>query len=253
MNAIIVDDENKACTNLEKMLKTYAGPGINIMGIANSTAEAEILINKYNPDVVFLDIEMPDENAFEFLERISPISFEIVFATAYDEFAVKAFRLNAIDYILKPLRLNDLKNAVGKIKDRLQYKSLMQRQDISYTSLYNQVSNTTGEQSITLRDLDGIEVLNFKDIYYVEAHGSYSKFVFLKDGEMRETLSSYPLSYYEELLPVNTFYRIHRSYILNCQHIKNITTDCSQVTVSNNTTLPVSRRRFQGMLGFLKK
>jgi two-component system LytT family response regulator len=100
INIIIVDDENKACTILKDIITEYADPIIRVVGIAHSTYEAEALIYKLSPDAVFLDIEMPNENAFHFLERIAPFAFEVIFVTAYDEFAVKAFRLNAVDYIL---------------------------------------------------------------------------------------------------------------------------------------------------------
>jgi two-component system LytT family response regulator len=252
MNAIIVDDENKACTNLQKMLQTYIDPSINICGIANSAAEAEALIIAYNPDVVFLDIEMPDENAFEFLDRIASINFEIIFVTAYDEFAVRAFRLNAIYYILKPIRVNDLKSAVERFKERLQYKTLVHLPHISYAELSSQVVNNVRQHSLTLRNTNGIEVLSFRDIYYIEAHGSYSKFVFIKDNNVKEILSSYALSYYEELLPANIFFRIHRSYILNCQHLKSVN-ETGMAVINEHIMLPVGRRRFSLLLDFLKQ
>jgi len=97
LNVIIVDDEMDACKNLQKILVEYVDSGINILSIANSTAEAEKQILEHKPDVVFLDIEMPNENAFEFLDRIVEINFEVIFVTAYDEYAIKAFKLNAID------------------------------------------------------------------------------------------------------------------------------------------------------------
>jgi two-component system LytT family response regulator len=253
MKALIVDDENKARANLEHVLKDYIDPDINIAGNANSAAEAEKMIRAHSPDVVFLDIEMPDENAFQFLERVSPVNFEIIFVTAYDEFAIKAFRLNAIDYILKPIRVSELRNAVERAKERLKYKQMVATHSVSFAELSQQVTNQTLPGSITLRDVDGIEIISFKNICYVEAHGSYSRFVFIKDGVVMEKLSSYPLSYYDELVPAGHFFRIHRSYILNVRHIKTVQSDSCHVVVSGDITLPVSRRRFPEMLGFLKK
>jgi two-component system LytT family response regulator len=252
MNAIIVDDENKACMNLARMLETYGDYHLHISGIANSTTEALLLIEANKPDVVFLDIEMPDENAFEFLTRISPVNFEIIFVTAYDEFAIKALRLNAVDYILKPIRINDLKNAIVRLNERFQYRKMLARHNDAYVDLSRQMISKEEQLSITLKDLESIEIIKFKNLFYVEAHGAYSKFVFLKDGKMKEMLSSYALAYYDEILPTNIFFRIHRSYILNCNHIVKLLTDSCNVIVTGETVLPISRRRFSILLDFLK-
>jgi two-component system LytT family response regulator len=253
MNALIVDDEKKACANLKNMLHEYIDPDINIVGIANSTLEAEALLNAHNPDVVFLDIEMPNENAFHFLERISPVNFEIIFVTAYDEFAVKAFKLNAVDYILKPISIPELKNAVEKLSERLHYKKMKAVKTISYAALSNEVINRVKLDKITLRDFNSIEIVEFKDIHFVEAQSSYSRIVFTKDNGVKEMTLSYPLSNYEEILPADIFFRVHRSYLVNCMHIKNILYDNSnQVIMTGDLVLPVSRRRFTAMLDFLR-
>ena len=97
LKVLIVDDERKACTNLKNLLLEYVDPALNIAGMANDTREAQIQISKHEPDAVFLDIEMPNENAFQFLERVSPVDFVVIFVTAYDEYAIKAFELNGVD------------------------------------------------------------------------------------------------------------------------------------------------------------
>src|ERR1700689_5825299 len=118
LNVLIVDDEMEACDNLKNILMEYVDKEINIAGIANNTREAEAQINNFLPDAVFLDIEMPNENAFHFLSRISPFGFEVIFVTAYDEYAIKAFKLNAVDYILKPISIAELTAAVQKLKEK---------------------------------------------------------------------------------------------------------------------------------------
>jgi two-component system LytT family response regulator len=252
MRAIIVDDEKKACSNLAKMLTEYIDSSIEIVGTANSTAEAEILIKASQPDVVFLDIEMPEENAFHFLERISPVPFEIVFVTAYDEFALKAFRLNAVDYILKPIRLNYLKNTVDRLQERLQYQAFIAAS--TYSELSQQVNRNGQPHIITLKGAEGVEIIAFNDIYYAEANGSYSKFVYYKGGIVKEIVSSYALSYYEELLPMQTFFRIHRSFLLNCNYVKSVLNDSCSIEIGlTEIVLPVSRRRAAVLLEFLKK
>lgn len=254
MRAIIVDDENKACKNLESVLHEYIDDTLTVIGIANSTAQAETLIKVANPDVVFLDIDMPEENAFQFLARISPVDFEIIFVTAYDEFAIKAFRLNAVDYILKPIRVSELKNAVEKLKERHSYKEILARSDrTAFLSLSEQVSNSANHHSLTIRHADGLEIMSFRDIHYAEAQGSYSRFVFVRNQVKKEVIASYPLSYFDDLLPGSIFFRIHRSYVVNICHIKSVLSDSCCVLLANGASLPVSRRRFSELLEFLRK
>lgn len=253
IHILIVDDERKACLNLINILNEFVDPSIKIAGIANNTQEAWELINEYQPDAVFLDIEMPGENAFRFLERISPFNFEVIFVTAYDEYAIKAFKLNAIDYILKPISIAELKNAIEKLRERLRYKQIMEHNTSPYDDLFAQIQNGEKRQKITLRDSTTTEIIDFKDIYYVEAQSSYSKIVFIKGDSLREMTMSNPLSDYEELLPPDLFYRIHRSYLINCSHIMKILNDGSnQIIMKGDINLPVSRRRYMSLIEFLE-
>ena len=253
MNVLIVDDEEEACTNLRNILLEYVDPTINIVGEAHNTLEAEKLITKHSPAGVFLDIEMPNENAFSFLERISPVNFEVVFVTAYDDYAIRAFKLNAVDYILKPLSIPELKGAVAKLSERIQYKSLLKKKSQSYVDLSEQVNGRVKGQKITLKEGSDVVIVDFKDIYFIEAQGSYSRIVFAADGATREIVLSSSLSDYEELMPEDQFYRIHKSYLVNCFHVTRILKDgTSQIVINDKYTLPISRRRFQPLLEFLK-
>ncbi len=253
INVIIVDDEEEACANLKHILHEYVDPELLISAEAHSTAEAERMIALHTPDALFLDIEMPNENAFLFLERISPVSFEVIFVTAYDDYAIRAFKLNAVDYILKPISINELSRAVIKLKDRLKYKSLLEERDRSYVGLANQVTNKLKSTKITLKDSNNFVLVDFKDIYFVEAQGSYARIVFTVENVVKEIVLSNSLSDYEELLPANQFYRIHKSYLINCVHITQIfKDDSSQVLIKGHHRLPISRRRFQPLLEFLK-
>ncbi len=253
LNIIIIDDEKEACTNLKNILVEYIDPLINIEGIANNSFDAEKLIKHKTPDAIFLDVEMPGENAFHFLERIVPFTFEIVFVTAYDEYAVKAFKLNAIDYILKPISFSELANAVKKLKEKIYYKKYINEVSPSYTELSKQVSNKAKQHRITLKDNNNIEVVEFKDIYFIEAKGSYSRVLFSKNGVLKEITMSTSISEYEELLPMEMFYRIHKSYLINCLHVKQILKDeSSHIVINDEFTLPVSRRRYTPLLEFLK-
>jgi len=253
LNVLIVDDEMEACTNLKHMLREYVDKEINIVGIANNTREAEAQIISFSPEAVFLDIEMPNENAFHFLSRVSPFNFEVIFVTAYDEYAIRAFKLNAVDYILKPISITELTEAVQKLKEKIRYKHILSENAVSYTEISNQVNNKAKSQRITLKDNNSIEVVEFRDIFFVEAQGSYVRILFLKGNETREIILSGSLTDYEELMPSDLFYRIHKSYLINCIHVKKILKDeYSQVVIRDVFTLPISRRRFAPLLQYLK-
>jgi two-component system LytT family response regulator len=252
INVLIVDDEKNACINIVNLLIEFIGPEVSITGIAHNTDDAFKLINDHKPDCLFLDIEMPGENAFEFLERISPVDFEVVFITAYDQYAVRAFRLNAVDYILKPVAVSQLKNAVEKIKERLTFNKVVGGK-VAYTKLAEQIKSRQKINTITFKNTNSAEVVNFRDIYFIEAHSSYSKIVFVKKGEVRVITMSYPLSDYEELLPTHMFYRVHRSYLVNCLHIENVSNDESQqLAINNGMMVPVSRRKYASLIQFMK-
>jgi len=253
IGVVIVDDETGACENLRNLLFEYCGEGINLLGIANNTREAETLVEKVTPDAVFLDIEMPRENAFQFLERISPVTFEVIFVTAYDDYAIRAFKLNAVDYILKPISITELVNATRKLRERVEYKRISVGGAVSYSDMGRQMATKSKLQKLTLKDAGNIEVVDFKNILFLEAHGSYSRVLFLKNDGVREKIMSTSLSDYEDMLPADIFYRIHKSFLINCQHVRNVIRDeVGQVVIHSEYTLPISRRRFGALMEFLK-
>lgn len=179
------------------------------------------------------------------------MNFEVVFVTAYDEYAIRAFKMNAVDYILKPISIPELKEAMKKLKEKIQIRSVFR--DIDYDGLLQQVTSKAKGHKITLKDNNVVEVVDFKDIFFIEAQGSYFKVVFVKDHMAREIVMCGSLTDYEELLPPELFFRIHKSYIINCLHVKNIIKDeHSQVVIKDNFTLPVSRRRYAPLIEYLK-
>ncbi|MBC7554282.1 MAG: response regulator transcription factor [Taibaiella sp.] len=254
LSVLLVDDEIEACRNLKSILLEFVDPDIKILGVAHNTAEAEKQLNIHNPDAVFLDIEMPNENAFQFLERVAPINFEVVFVTAYDEYAVRAFKLNAVDYILKPISITELANAVTKLKERIKYKSLLNTNTNDFTNVSKQITHKSKLNRITLKgNNNNVELVAFTDILYVEACGKYSKVFFLRHDVLAEILTSYAISDYEELLPSALFYRIHKSFLINCNLIKQIhKDDTTSIVMHHSVTIPVSRRRFSSLLEFLQ-
>ncbi len=251
ISVLIVDDEEEACTNLKNILNEYIDEQVHVAGTAHNTIEAEKLIDKFSPDAVFLDIEMPKENAFAFLERISPVNFEVVFVTAYDEYAIRAFKTNAVDYILKPISIPELKEAMKKLKEKIMIRNVFR--GVDYKDLSHQVAGRMKGQKIILKDNNVVEVVDFKDILFVEAQGSYFKVVFFKDNVVKEIVMCGTLTEYEELLSPELFFRVHKSYIINCLHVKNIIKDeHSRVVINDDFTLPVSRRRYASLIEYLK-
>lgn len=252
LNILLVDDEPEACINLKNILLDYIDENINIVDVAHSTRDAELKIAQYKPNAVFLDISMPNENAFQFLERLDRIDFEIVFVTAYDEYAVRAFKLNAVDYILKPINIEDLKNATDKLKEKIFYKNIRLHAS-TITDLSQQIIGKKKQLQIILKDNNRIETVAFKQIHYFKAMGSYSTVYYSQDREEKSFLMSRPISEYEELVPHNIFFRIHRSYLVNCSCIKKIVReDTPLLILQNGTVLPIGRRRFAALLVFLE-
>lgn len=255
IKALILDDEIEACRNLETLLKRYWERNIEIVGIAQSTEVAETIIKTIQPQVLFIDIEMPEENAFHFLDRIDRSHFEIIFVTAYDEYALRALKLNAIDYILKPISLDELENAIKKLEEKLLLRQMTQAflPHYNLSNFADIINKKKPNESLVLRSKNEIVVLDFKKIYYIEAIGSYSNFYYKKGNEIAQTLMSHPLLEYEELLPSSMFFRIHKSYLINSTQVKKvIKEDQLQVELNNNILLPLSRRRYNGFLEFLK-
>lgn len=253
VSLLIVDDEQEACVNLKNMLEEYVSMSVDIVGMANNTRDAERMIERLKPDAILLDIEMPRENAFNFLDRISPVDFEVMFVTAYDDYAIKAFKLNAVDYILKPISIKELKEGISKLIERVRIKQMMGNVQNAYSEIASQITGKIKGNKIRLRDNSVVEVVDFKDIYFIEAQGSYFKVAFMKDNIQRDIVMSGSLTDYEELLPPELFFRIHKSYVINCMHVKRILKDgpCF-VVIKPEVVLPVSRRRYPLLIEFLK-
>jgi len=253
IKALIVDDEPTACSNLEKLL-TGLGYGICIAGTAHSTAEAEKKIRALQPDALFLDIQMPNENAFQFLERLDDIAFEIIFVTAYDDFAIRAFKLNAVDYILKPIDVKELQSAVIKLTERISFRQFQASRSIGIHTLSRQISKRIDQQQLILKNGAEFEIVPFKNVLYMEAMGSYTKVIYHRDGAERSSLMARAITEYEELLPADIFIRIHKSYLINRNAIKKIIKDeQASVLLSNDRAVPIARRRYKRILDFLKE
>ncbi|HTN17084.1 MAG TPA: LytTR family DNA-binding domain-containing protein [Chitinophagaceae bacterium] len=256
IKALLLDDEPDACRNLNSILSNYWKDTIEVAGYAFNTTTAEQLITQHVPDVLFIDIEMPGENAFQFLQRIAPLSFEVIFVTAYDDYALKALKLNAVDYILKPISLEELEEAISKLCVKLERKHGKERPEpgTNYSELGEQVLNDVHADKVVLKSRNEVFVVQFKDISYIKAEGSYAHFYFTDHKQSKSVMMSYPLVDYEELLPADIFFRTHKSYLINCRYIDHINRgeQCS-VSLKDGTVLPLSRRRAPSLMNFLEQ
>lgn len=249
INTLIVDGGRKDCDNLRLVLSRHFGL-INIVGTAYDTNQATDLISAFMPDLVFLDINISEGDAFSFLERISPISFEIIFISAQDQHASSAFRWNAVDYLLKPVNLNDIQRAISKLVERLSYK---RAKSFNPIPTYRIKTPQLPSEKIILKDQYFTEFTSPFDILFIEAKGSYSNVVFLKDNVEKKMLVTRSLSEFEKLLP-SFFFRVHKSYLINCKYLTNIVRDDRPlVNVNNQYSLPIGRRRLQYLKTFLEK
>lgn len=240
MKALIVDDELYCRDNLRLMLTEYC-PEIGDIDLAASGDEARECIGRNKPDVLFLDIKMPRESGFEFLESISHMTLPVIFTTAHNEYALQALKAQAIDYLEKPINIDDLQLAVQKIKKR-QGEDSQSMQSIKDAIRMAYLGHDGDKIVVPMRE--GFEIINCKDIVHLEASESYTT-IHLADG--KKMLSSKNIKVYEEKLSKDSFFRIHKSHIINVRHhLKGFSRqDGNSAVMSNGKHLPIARRKVQ--------
>jgi two-component system, LytTR family, response regulator len=237
IRAIIIEDEPVSRETLTLMLNRHKND-IEIIAACSNPSEGIDCIAQFQPDLIFLDIQMPKMNGFEMLKKISSINFEVIFTTAFDQYAINAIRTSALDYLLKPVDDEDLTAAIEKCKERM----IEKKTKYQFENLFNNLTNKNPlDKTIALSASDGISFVKMSDILRVEANGRYAKFYLLN----KETIVvSKTLGDFEEILTSNQFFRIHDSSIINLNHVKKyIRGDGGTVVLSDNTELDVARRR----------
>ena len=236
IHAVIIDDEIHCVKSLLWDLHQVA-PVIEIAGTAGSGREGIEMIRIHKPELVFLDVSMPDMNGFEMLEQIPEITFNLIFTTAHDQYAARAFRKSAIDYLVKPIDKNDLSEALDKVMG----KNQKPRVDAAITNLLENYRKPETKQRIALPLREGYEFVVAEKIVYLEAEGSYTKIFF---DENRHLLVSRSIGDIAEMLPPDLFIRIHHSYITNINFITHfLRTDGGYVQLRNGIKLMVSKSR----------
>jgi len=245
IKAIVIDDEELCINSLQADLAAYC-PNVQVIATAGSGKDGMFAIRKHQPDLVFLDVGMPWMNGFEMLELIGEINFQIIFITAYDHFAVKAFRLSAVDYLLKPVDGADLRQAVAKASTLLSERPA----NALVNNLVANIKLPEPQQKIALPYREGYEFIEPQHILYCEAEGAYTKFHF--KGENRVLLISKSLGDVESLLPETQFQRIHHSTMVNIGYITHfIKTDGGYVQMNNGKRLMVSKTRKDALMNRL--
>lgn len=243
LKSIIVDDEERGIDALGELIRTYC-PGLQVAATATDIDAAATLIRQHRPDILFLDIAMPGGNGFQLLERLEQIDFGVVFVTAYHEYAVRALRFSALDYLLKPVSVDELQQAVQRFRNRHEQVGNSRR----YAYLKETLAEGNPFHKIVLSTTTGYYFVKIADIVYCEADENYTHF-FMDDGA-RHTASR-PLKEFEELLERQYFFRIHKSYLINLNQVSFVNKD-AWVVMSNRKELPVSSRKRTEFFSLLK-
>jgi two-component system LytT family response regulator len=245
MRAILIDDEARARVALRELLSKQANT-IEVCGEAESVESAVMLVNTLKPDLLFLDIQLHRDTGFSVLKQIDTTKLAVIFTTAYSQYALKAIKYAALDYLLKPIDPDELKQAVDKALKQSVQHSLVSRITVLEELLLDQKKVA---KKIVLSDHAGFNAVLLKDIAHCEGERNYTTF-FLIDG--REITTSQPLITYERLFKDNTFVRIYRSHLVNIEHVAQyIRGRGGWVVMSNGRKLPVSREKKEELIAAL--
>ncbi|MCE3225655.1 MAG: two component transcriptional regulator, LytTR family [Bacteroidetes bacterium] len=243
---VIIEDEQQSIEYLKSMLKEVS-QDINFVGAAQNLKDGVNLINEVNPDLVFLDIKLNSDTGFDVLDQVKDKSFNVIFTTAYEQYALKAIKFAAIDYLLKPIDKNELIEAVAKIKNRKDSLSLQKSLSVFFENV-----NKPQKQKIAISTVSSLIVVEIADILYCSADGPYTNF-YLKNGP-EKIMSSKNLKEYEELLTDHDFFRIHKSYLVNLKEVKQyLKADGGKLKISNNVLLDVSEKKKEDLIKVLSK
>lgn len=246
MRILIVDDQKKARISIRALIEKHYALASSISE-AGDIASAHELIKTEKPDVVLLDIKMPGGSGFELLKQLMPLTFKLIFITAYEEYAVQAFKFSALDYILKPLNTSDLITALEKANKEIGLDKLNTKLD----NFINNMGAISKEiKKIVVNSKDSINVLSINDIIRCEAEDSQTTF-FLTDG--KTILSPETLKVYDEMLTPFGFYRSHHSHLINSSHIDRFDKEKSNLIMSDKSNIPVSVRKKDQLISVLQK
>jgi two-component system LytT family response regulator len=237
IRAVLIDDEPNNIGALQGMLEQYC-PQVTITGMATDSQGGYAAITRLRPDLVFLDIEMPFGNGFDLLRRLEPVSFEVIFVTAFDKYALTAFRYAALDYLLKPVGIEELVAAVERARARMAEKAVNTRME---TLLHNFRTNSRRLSRIALPSAEGLDFIDIDSIVFLQAEGNCT---LVATEDKKRKLVSRTLKDFEELLPGDTFCRVHHSYLVNLNFISKYHKGRGgYIELVNGITIEVSSRK----------
>jgi two-component system, LytTR family, response regulator len=245
MKTLIIDDIDYVAQSLKQLIEEFC-PDVSVLGIANSVEEAKPLIDTLKPDLIFLDIQMPNQSGFDLLLSFEKIDFSVIFVTAFSEYAIKAVKFGALDYILKPVDIEELKIAIDKARLKTEEKT----KEIE-NLLHNLKSPGDKSNTIIIHSEKGFDVIKLEDIIRIEADGNYSR-IYTTNGT--RFLSSKSLKKFEQYLENEFFVRIHHSHIVNLYQIEKLNLKGeSEVILKNGEHLPVSFRKRQDVINSFQR
>lgn len=237
LRSIIVEDEKHSRETLKSLLEEFC-MGIEVIEMASSVEEAVKKITIERPDVIFLDIELQTGTGFDVLGQVAHLNFEVIFTTAFEQYAIKAVKFSSLDYLLKPIDLEELQKAVEKAKTKKNQEVYKKQLETLMLNLKQQKPQLN---KICLATSEGFEFINVNDIIYCKAEGSYTTFI-LKNTE--KLLVSKHLKAYEDLLLEQDFMRVHNSYLINLKEVKKyIKADGGYIIMNNNDSVSISRAK----------
>jgi two-component system LytT family response regulator len=245
LRAVVIDDIDAIRIKNIEVIKSNC-PNIAIIGQANSVESGVNLIKQIVPDIVFLDVEMPDGTGFDLLQKLKPINFKVIFITGFEDFAIRAFRFSAIDYLLKPLDPDDLTEAVKKAEEALS-KDVM---ELKLNTLFSNLERPKNLQKLVLKTAEKIYSVNIQDIVNCESEKNYTTFYFINAPKL---VVSTTLKEYETLLKPFQFFRVHQSHLINMGYFDHfIKTDGGNtIVMKNKSTIPLSTRKKEEFLALI--
>lgn len=247
LKAIIIDDEQHCIDVLIAMLKKKFSDWIELAGSASNADAGRKLIATQRPDLVFIDVEMPNVNGLELLMSLDKIDFEVIFTTAHEQYALKAIKLNALDYLLKPFSIDELDEAIKKCTEK---KSNTFNPEALRSLISNLKSPGMDNKKIGLPTNNGIRFVNIRDINRIESENNYSHFYFTDKTKL---IVSKTLKEFEELLEPYHFYRVHNSHLINLSYVQSfLQKDGDYIVLSDGSKIEVSRRRKAELMEVLK-
>lgn len=244
LKILIVEDEDNVKISTEAKLMQYC-ENVSIVGWAKDVTSAVDFIKNNNPDLVLLDIKLPDGTGFDVLKKVYPIQCNVVFTTAFNQFAVEAFRFSAIDYLLKPISVEDLVSAVNKSRNKTEIKHINEKLSVLQQNMEAKNKDT---KRIVLNSSTTIRIVSVSEIIYCQAEANYTRFVFTDNSSLLTTTT---LGIYEDMLTTYGFFRSHKSYLINMTYLKELNKINYELKMDNGDLIPLSQRKKDELISLL--